>query len=116
VDESFAGAETVMYANAIHKPRVAAAKTLAALIEGDHAGFVKKWPRLQVKMDGDLRTRDGVLAKTWRMEATATGQWERIAYIEEGEYYLVFVISSRTAAGLARSTPSFEAMVTTYAK
>jgi hypothetical protein len=61
-----------MYANAIYKPRVAAAETLAALIEEDHADFVKKWPGLQVKIDGDLRTRDGVLAKTWRMEPPVT--------------------------------------------
>jgi hypothetical protein len=31
-----------MYANAIYKPRVAAAETLAALIEADHADFLKK--------------------------------------------------------------------------
>jgi hypothetical protein len=116
VGQSFPDAETVMYANAVHKPRVPDSATLAAFIEGDHATFKEKSPGLMIKADETLRTKDGTPAMTWRMEPKANAQWERIAYFEEDEYYMVFVISSRTVAGLASSMPSFEAMVTSYAK
>jgi hypothetical protein len=114
--QSFANADTVLYANAIYKPRVPDAATLAAFIEGDHTTFGEKSPGIVIKADETLRTKDGTPAKTWRMEPKANDQWERIAYFEEDEYYMVFVISSRTAAGLARSMPSFESLVTNYAK
>ena len=114
--QSFATAETVIYANAIYKPRVPGSTTLAIFIEGDHISFAKKSPGLVIAPDAALITRDGTQAKTWRMEPKAKGQWERIAYFEEDEYYMVFAISSKTAAGLARSMQSFEEAVTNYAK
>jgi hypothetical protein len=114
--QSFADAETVMYANAIYKPRVPDAATLTAFIEGDHTTFTEKSPGIVIKADEAQRTKDGTLAKTWRLEPKGNDQWERIAYFEEDDYYMVFVISSRTAAGLARSMPSFESLLANYAK
>jgi hypothetical protein len=114
--QSFADAETVMYANAIYKPRVPDSPTLADFVEGDHATFKEKSPGLLIKADEVLRTKDGTLAKTWRMEPKEKGQWERIAYFEEDEYYMVFVISARTEAGLSRGMPAFEALVASYTK
>jgi hypothetical protein len=112
---SFANAETVMYANAVYKPRVPESTTLGAFIEDDHATFKKKSPGLAIKIDESLRTRDGKVAATWRMEPKEGDQWERIAYFEEDDY-MIFVVSSRTTAGLARGMPSFEALVSHYAK
>ena len=109
--KSFANSETVMYANAIYKPRVPDSATLAAFIEGDHEAFKEKSPGLEIKVDKDLSTKDGTSVKTWRMEPRTDGQWERAAYFEEDEYYMVFIISSRTADGLDRSMPYFEAAV-----
>ena len=114
--KSFADAETVMYANAVYKPRVPDSRTLAEFVDGDHHSFKEKSPGLEIETDQVLRTKDGTLAKTWRMKPKSVGQWERIAYFEEDEYYMVFVISARTARGLVVSMQSFEALVASYVR
>jgi hypothetical protein len=37
-----------------------------------------------------------------------------VAYLEEGDYYLVFVASSHTPAGLKAVMPTFEKLVAGY--
>lgn len=105
-----------MYANAVYKPRVPEAATLAAFISGDHASFRREVPDLVIRAGEPLKTGDGKLAATWVLEPQSAGQWERVAYFEEGEYYLVFVISSRTASGLQGAMASFEQLVTGYSE
>ena len=114
VGETFATAETVMYANAIYKPRVPEEKTLAAFVASDIAKFRSDPPGLRVERAGKLRTLDGKTAETHWLKPSGKGQWERVAYLEEGEYYLVFVVSSRSERGLLKASPDFEKLVSAY--
>ena len=113
-DKSFVNAETVMYANAVYRPRVPEAKTLEDFVVTDHAKFRSETPGLSIVSASALKTSDGKIAKTWALIPKAQGQWERVAYFEEGEYYMVFVISSRSEAGLQREMPSFERFIESY--
>tara|TARA_B100001250_G_scaffold386182_1_gene382480 strand:- start:737 stop:1285 length:549 start_codon:yes stop_codon:yes gene_type:complete len=112
--EAFTNAETVMYANAIYRPRVPTAKTLDELIAQDQKRFRSEIPDIEIVSDGLLKTLDGKTARTWRLAPKSKGQWERVAYFEEGEYYMVFVISSRAKSGLEKNMSSFEALVANY--
>lgn len=112
--EAFTDAETVMYANAIYRPRVPVAKTLDELIAQDQERFRSEIPDIEIATDRSLKTGDGKVARTWRLSPRSKGQWERVAYFEEGEYYMVFVISSRVKSGLERNMSSFESLVTDY--
>jgi hypothetical protein len=112
--ESFDDAVTVMYANAVYKPRVPELKTLAAFVAEDQAGLLKKWPDTSITHASALHTRDGKTAESWQIEPQADGSWERVAYLEEGEYYLVFVASTQTPEGLKKVMPTFESLVEDY--
>ncbi|HBH38502.1 MAG TPA: hypothetical protein DDX06_09000 [Curvibacter sp.] len=103
-----------MYANAIYRPRVPTAKTLDELIAQDQKRFRSEIPDIEIVSDGLLKTLDGKTARTWRLAPKSKGQWERVAYFEEGEYYMVFVISSRAKSGLEKNMSSFEALVANY--
>lgn len=111
---NFADAETVMYANAVYKPRASWAKTLKAYIEGDHMNFRRDSPGIAIRPAPSLKTADGKLATSWTLEPKTNGQWERVAYFEEGEYYMVFVVSSRNRAGVQANQRAFESLVSGY--
>lgn len=90
------------------------AKTLDELIAQDQKRFRSEIPDIDIVSDGPLKTRDGKIARTWRLSPKSKGQWERVAYFEEGEYYMVFVISSRVKSGIEKNMSSFESMVVNY--
>ena len=114
VGTTFATAETVMYANAIYKARVPEEKSLPDFIEGDLQKFRVESPGLLVEAGKQLRTASGKTGESHLLKPTGNGQWERVAYFEEGDYYVVFVVSSRTESGLHKATPAFEALVSGY--
>ena len=112
--KSFVNSETVMYANAILRSRVPESKTLQDFIKADHANFLRESPGLSIVPAEDLKTAEGTTARSWNLAPKAEGNWERVAYFEEGEYYMVFVISSRSEAGLREQMASFERLVAGY--
>lgn len=113
-ESDFATAEAVMYANAIYRPRVPNEKTLSAFIDSDIQNFKADNPGLVVAELPTLRTADGKTARLFLLKPTTQGQWERVAYFEEGEYYMVFVASSRTESGLLRVASAHESLITHY--
>ena len=111
---SFADAETVMYARALYKPREPDLKSLEALITRDRESFSKRDPTMKIEAGPPLRSADGRELPSLLFKPQAAGNWERVAYLEEGEYYLLFVVSSRNAEGLANAQSAYEALVSSY--
>lgn len=114
VGSSFSSAEAVMYANAIYRPRVPNEKTLSAFIDSDIQKFKDDNPGLAVEESPSLKTADSKTAKVFLLKPSGQGQWERVAYFEEGEYYMVFVASSRTESGLLNASRAYESLITNY--
>lgn len=114
VGSDFSSAETVMYANAVYRPRVPNEKTLSAFIESDIQKFKDDNPGLAVEESASLKTAGGKTAKVFLLKPSRQGQWERVAYVEEDEYYMVFVASSRTESGLLKISRAYESLVTQY--
>lgn len=111
---TFANAEIVMYAKAVYKPREPNAKSLAAFIELDKRGFLAHSPGIVVKTASAVTTADGKRLESFAFFPTSAGNWERVAYGEEGEYYLVFAVSSRSLRGYEAGAKSFERMIGSY--
>lgn len=111
---SFADAETVMYAKAVFKPRVPEVKSLAALIENDKNNFVTNFPGVTIQEMTTLATADGKKLISLVYTLADKGNWERVSYLEEGEFYLVFTVSSRTQAGFLASVKAYKTLVTQY--
>lgn len=114
VESNFSTAEAVMYANAIYRPRVPDEKTLSAFIDSDIRKFKADNPGLTVTELPALKTSDGKTVKLFILKPAKQGQWERVAYFEEGEYYMVFVASSRTERGLVRVAGAHEMLISRY--
>lgn len=113
---SFANAETVIYARALYKPREPGTTSVQALIEKAQADFVRGQPGYEIKEAAAAPIADGTALRTFTFHPKSRGNWERVAYGEDGEYYLLFVVSSRTRQGLEGANAAFEAAVKSYTR
>lgn len=113
---TFKNAESVMYAKAIYKPREPEVKSLDALIENDIKDFVENVPGVSIQEIATLSTSDGQKFRSFTFFPTSTGDWERVSYGEEGEFYLIFTVSSRSLAGFNSAVGAYEKLITGYKK
>jgi hypothetical protein len=111
---TFANAEAVIYANAPFKPRIPDVKTLQNLIENDQRKFRKDFRGVEIREIGTILTSDGKALRSFEYAPAATGNWERVSYGEEGDFYLVFTFSSRTKTGLAKASAAYGAFIGAY--
>lgn len=113
---TFSKAETVMYARADYKPRTPEATSLQSYVSNDIEGFKRSEAGLTVSRERPIRTKGAIEFQVvaYTPGAGRSGNFERVAYGEDGEYYLTFVVSSRTKAGLAGAMPAFNAFVAGY--
>ena len=111
---SFADAETVLYAKAVFKPRAPKAKSLAMLMESDKKDFLANVPGISIQDAPSLVTADGKKLISLTYTPKEEGNWERVSYLEEGEFYLVFTVSSRTQAGFLATVKAYETLIALY--
>ena len=111
---TFADAETVMYARAIFKPRDPEIKSLQMLIARDKKDFLKNVPRVEIREAQSLATADGKLFKSFVFFPKNSGNWERVTYGEEGEFFLIFTVSSRSKAGYDANESTYEKLIGLY--
>lgn len=113
-NESFSNAETVMYAKASFKPRIPEIKSLEMLIARDKEDFLKNVPGVEIQAAKSLTTADGKQFKSFTYFPQGAGNWERVTYGEEGEFYLIFTISSRSKAGYDTNVRAYEKLIELY--
>ena len=111
---TFSNAETVIYAKAAYKPRIPKTTSLEAFIKNDTDEFRKDDPSIAITEVTPLKTKDGKAFESYTFFPKAKGNWEEVSYGEEGEYYLIFTISSRSHAGFLGSLPVFERYIAQY--
>ena len=111
----FGDAETVMYAKAMYRPREVQLKDVDALIDRDRRKALIQDPPRKSAAAPPLKTADGTSLKTWSyIPARSEGNWERVAYGQEGDYFILFAVSSRSKKGYEAARASFEQMVRAY--
>ncbi|QSX30586.1 hypothetical protein JYB88_02685 [Shewanella cyperi] len=110
----FSNAETVMYAKASFKPRIPEIKSLEMLIENDKEDFLKNFPGVEIQETQSLTTADGKQFKSFTYFSKGAGNWERVTYGEEGEFFLIFTISSRSKAGYDANVRAYEKLIELY--
>jgi hypothetical protein len=103
-----------MYAKAVFKPREQGVKSLAEFIEKDKASFLSHDPTLSIREGDPLESRDGKRFPTFSFTPIGSGNWERVAYGEEGEFYLLFVLSARSEGAYKSSVDEYEQLVRGY--
>ena len=111
---TFENAETVMYAVALYKPRMTEIASVDALIADDKKKFIEQSAAVSIDETKPLATGDGQKLRSFTFFPKSEGNWEQVAYGEEGDYYLIFTVSSRTKSGYAKALQSYEAMLRGY--
>jgi hypothetical protein len=122
--QTFSHAEAIIYGKAIYKPRQPETKSLLQLMAEDKERFEQKGSGAKVEVADALSTHDGQRALSYKFlpvtgaaaASDSDAQWERVAYLDDGEFYVIFVVSSRTEQGLAGANNAFEKAVASYTK
>jgi hypothetical protein len=111
---SFDDARTVMYAKAMYKPREPQTTSLEMFIDSDHKSIRAKAPGLEIKERAPLATADGKRLRSFTFFPATEGNWEHVAYSEEGDFYVIFTVSARSYEDYRASTPAFERLIGDY--
>ena len=114
VGSSFTAAETVIYVKALYKPRMPDIASVEALIEDDKKRFLDSRPGMKMVELTGLATADGKVLRSFEYIPEPQGDWEQVSYGEEGDFYLVFAISSRTKMGYDKSILAYKELIKSY--
>ena len=113
--EEFTKADAVLYANALYRRN--AAPTLAAQIDFDKQRILKNDPRATISAGKPVRNADGKNLTTIAfVPSRKDDSWETVAYDEEGDYYLRFVLSAQTREAHDKGLADFIAFVRGYSR
>lgn len=112
--KTFANAEAVIYANAPYKARMPEVKSLQTLIDNDQRQFRTDFPGVKVRELDPILTAEGKPLRSFEYTPAKAGNWERVSYGEDSEFYLIFTVSSRTMTGLARALGAYEEFIHAY--
>lgn len=113
---TFRDAEAVMYARALYKPRSPEIKSLEILIKNDRKDFEANVPGVSIKEVAPISMADGKKIRSFTFFPTKGGNWERVSYGEEGEFFLVFTVSSRSQSGYNAAAIAYETLISGYKK
>ena len=111
---TYSDAETVIYAAALYKPRNPETTSLEMLINDDKEEFIKKWPGIKISEENPIVTEDGNKLKSYTFFPTEKGNWEQVSYGEEGDFYLIFTISSRSYEGFTKALGVYRRYIGQY--
>ena len=111
---SFSNAEAVLYATASYKPRNPEVKTLEMFIANDQKTFKASASDISIKEVKEMTTGDGKKYRSFTFFPTSKGNWEQVAYGEEGDFYLVFTLSSRSKEGFDKTQYAYRELIAHY--
>lgn len=110
---TFGDATTVMYAAALRKSG-GDMKSIDELIESDKKAFMEHAPDSVVTEIAPLTTGDGQKLRTLTFIPKDSGNWEHVSFGDEGEYFLVFTVSSRSKEELEKALPAYQSLISRY--
>jgi hypothetical protein len=113
----FENAETIIYARAIYKPRRAKTKSLQEFIANDISSFETNASKALVKEVDSITTADNKSLVSYTFTPSIESKainFEQVAYLDEGDFYIVFTISSRSANGLKSNIDIFKKFINNY--
>jgi hypothetical protein len=114
VGDTFSDAETVIYAKALYKPRIPKTKSLEMLIDDDKNHFIRSFGTMDIREVDPLTTGDGKRFRSFTFFPEGEGSFEQVTYGEEGEFYLIFTVSSKTMNGYRKSMKIYKELIKQY--
>ena len=110
---AFDDSDTVMYASAVYRPGSDLA-TLEEFIEADQKAFLENSPATVVSEVEPVANNEGRKFRSFTFFPQGRGNWEQVTFGEEGDYFLVFTLSSRSRAGYDEALPAYLKMLRAY--
>lgn len=107
---TFANAESVIYAKAMYKPGMKSTKSLKQFIAEDHLEFLDA----KIEQTLSLKSANNKVFLSYTFTPKIKGNWEQVSYGEEGEYYVVFTLSSRSKLGFDEALPIYVKFINQY--
>ena len=114
IGETFSDAEVILYARAIYKESPGVSPTLDALILSDIEMFESLPSTVNVRKVNALPIADGSLTISYTFLPESEGNWEQVSYIDDGDFFTMFVVSSRTQSGYLSALVAYEEMIGSY--
>jgi len=112
---SFLNAPAITYGEALYKPRDPEARTVEQVISNDRSEFDRENPGIKIKEVPELHDGDGKALRCFSFgPAGSSGNWELVAYSEEGDDFLLFTVSALSSRALQSADPTFSALVSHY--
>lgn len=111
---SFDSAAAVIYAKAVYKPSEPDLHSLAAFIDSDRRSSRADAPDVVISEADALKTGDGHAFPSLTFFSAQRKLWDRVAYGEEGEFYLIFTLSASDKASYEGLLPLYKAWLASY--
>jgi hypothetical protein len=111
---TFKDAESVMYAKALYKPRTPETKSLDMLIADDQKEFLATDSGIKITETTALMTGSRKKLRCFTFFPSSTGNWEMVCYGEEGEFYLIFTLSSKSKKGFDKTLDVYKSLISSY--
>lgn len=111
---TFKDADAVIYAKAIYKSRVPQYTTLQSLIDSDLKRFRHAESDLTITPSESVATADGQHLRIFNFVPGKNGNWERTAYGEEGDFYVLFTLSARHQTNFTAALPAYNEFLIQY--
>ncbi len=89
-------------------------KSLEMLINTDKQQFLSRDPNTLVSEVEPIKTGDGKILKSFTFFPKDKGNWEQVSYGEEGDFYLIFTVSSRTKEGFTKVSGDYRKFINQY--
>lgn len=112
--KSFFHSPAVIYGGAIYKPRSPETTSLDRLVANDVAQALNDAPGTKATELRKLTDADGKPWRCFSFTPQGKGRWEWVAYSEEGDFYLIFAVTGKSASALRSALPDFKKLVQTY--
>ena len=89
-------------------------KLFGELIEKDKKAFRSDSPGIKIEEIGVLMTADHKRLRSFTFFPSGKGNWERVSYGEEGDFYLIFTVSSRSLKGYKAAMRAYQQLIGRY--
>lgn len=110
--KTFRNSEVVMYARAESKAKLAEIKTFEDFIEKDKKDFLTSDSNVEIQEAKSLLTADSKSLTSFFFKSGKS--IERVSYGEEGEFYIIFTISSRDETAYKLNETAYIEMIENY--
>jgi hypothetical protein len=89
-------------------------KSLDMLISNDQKEFRSADSEIVITQARSLTTGDNKTLRSFTFFPKTKGNWEQVSYGEEGDFYLIFTISSKSQKGFDSSLDTYRTLLSRY--